>query len=155
MTTYSQVFSVKSNARRAARKAKLDPDTVTACAGGFHFPVAFSTPKKFTNTDYIKKFTKAAPPKPEPKTKAAGKTKAPKAAKPSGTKRTGKSGALLETVHNMITAKGGATMPEIIKATGWLAHTARARISGIVAKHGLKIERQRLLGVTTYTATKA
>lgn len=134
---YSQVFTVKSNARRAARKAKVDPDTVVACSGGFHFPLAGG----------------AAPAKAKPavKLKAKGKTKS-KTAK--GGKREG-SGKLLQTVHDMITAKGGATMPEIQKATGWLPHTARARISGIVAKHKLTIERQRLLGVTTYIATKA
>lgn len=136
MTTYSPVHSVKSNARRSAKKLGLNPDTVVACAGGFHFPVeggAAAKPAK----------PKAAPKAKAGKTKAAGK-------KP---KREGKTGGLLETVLSMITAKGGATMPEIMKATGWLAHTARARISGIVKANKLEVERQRLLGVTTYIAT--
>lgn len=136
MTEYSKVQSVKSNARRAARAAGVDPDLVVACAGGFHFPLAGGT-------------TAAKPAKAAAKPKAA-KAKAP-GKKPA--KREGKTGGLLETVRKMITAKGGATMPEIMKATGWLAHTARARISGIVKANKLEIERQRLLGVTTYIAT--
>lgn len=136
MTAYSQVFSVKSNARRAARKAKVDPDTVVACSGGFHFPTAGGA-------------APASKAKPAAKAKSAGKAKAKKTGAREG------SGKLLETVLGMITAKGGATMPEILKATGWLPHTARARISGLAAKHKLKIERERFMGVTTYKATKA
>lgn len=138
MTTYSKPFSVKSNARRAARAAGIDPSTVVACAGGFHFPTEGGTAAK------------AAKAKAEPKAKAVkAKTAGKKPAKGEG-----KTGGLLETVLKMITAKGGATMPEIMKATGWLAHTARARISGIVKANKLEVERQRLLGVTTYIATK-
>jgi predicted transcriptional regulator len=50
----------------------------------------------------------------------------------------------------MITAAGGATVPELQKATGLLPHTLRARISELVAAEKLDIERVRQAGVTTY-----
>ncbi|MFN3656816.1 MAG: DUF3489 domain-containing protein [Pseudolabrys sp.] len=129
---YSQHFTVKSNARRAARKAGLDPNTVERHAGGFRFPIADAGSPKATKP-------KTAKAKHEDgKAKARKSTTSPRKA------------GLVEKVHGMITAKGGATMPEICRATGWLEHTARARISGIAKKHKLKIARSRENGITTY-----
>jgi Protein of unknown function (DUF3489) len=53
----------------------------------------------------------------------------------------------------MCTAKGAA-MPDVCKETGWLAHTARARMSGIRKAHKKThdFSRARLLGVTFYYA---
>jgi hypothetical protein len=40
----------------------------------------------------------------------------------------------------MMQGKGGATLDQIMKATGWQAHTVRGFISILGSKHGLKIE---------------
>lgn len=143
MSNYSQVFTVKSNARRAARKQGVDPSTVTACSGGFHFPLGGVPAAK----------PKAAAPKAKAaKPKGQAKATKPKPAKAKAPKaKTGES--LVDKVHKMIIRPEGATMKEIVQATGWLEHTARARISGIVKKHKLTIQRERLLGVTTYRAS--
>ncbi len=132
---YSQTFTVKSNARRAARKAGVDPNAVEKHGSGFRFPMSLAAVANASSR------AKAAKAKHEASKAKAGKS----AASP-------RKAGLVEKVHGMITAKGGATMPEICRATGWLEHTARARISGIVKAKKLKITRIRENGVTTYAA---
>lgn len=65
-----------------------------------------------------------------------------------------KSNGRFEMVYEMISARGGATVPEIIAATGWAPHTVRARISGIGKAHKVQVERVRIFGITTYRAAK-
>lgn len=62
-------------------------------------------------------------------------------------------GAKMRIAYEMIIARGGATSTDIIRETGWLPHTLRARISDIGTKYKLTIERERILGVTIYRAT--
>jgi hypothetical protein len=81
----------------------------------------------------------AADPKPtakkasKPKTKAAAKTKEKGAAagKPEGTHKA--------EVIAMMQRKGGATLPEIVKATGWKKHTVRGFISILGSKGGIRV----------------
>jgi hypothetical protein len=66
-----------------------------------------------------------------------------------------KSGNKSELLVSMLKDKRGATVEEMTKALGWLPHTLRARISRLAkAKKdggdGLKIERTRTDGVTSY-----
>lgn len=204
-TNYSKVYGGdggKSNARRAARAAGIDPELVTACAGGFHYPLpapkpaepaswhkgkggfakaqaaaeaqakksglkagAFRLVVSFVHGEPEYGFIPAHAPsnyanatgteKPQPQERPA---KAAKTAKGKGDKKprakNGEGQNKQQQVRDMILRPEGATMPEITQATGWLPHTARARISGIVEAEGLAIERTRLLGVTTYKATR-
>ena len=53
-------------------------------------------------------------------------------------------------VANLLRRKGGATLAELIAATGWLPHTTRAALTGL-RKKGHDIERGTRDGVTTYT----
>lgn len=48
----------------------------------------------------------------------------------------------------------GATLPELITATGWLPHTTRAALTGL-RKKGHAIERTKREGVTCYRITPA
>jgi hypothetical protein len=75
-----------------------------------------------------------------PKTKAAAKSK---------TEKADKTAALLAML------KKGATVDDMTKALGWLPHTLRARISRVhkpksTGGEGMKIERERKDGVTSY-----
>ena len=74
---------------------------------------------------------------------------------PKRARKAANGGSKVDLVREMICRKDGAYMKDICAETGWLPHTARARISGIVAKHGLTIERQRFMGDTRYTAKPA
>ena len=53
-------------------------------------------------------------------------------------------------VANLLRRKGGATLTELIAATGWLPHTTRAALTGL-RKKGHDIERGTRDGVTSYT----
>ena len=75
---------------------------------------------------------KAAPAKKAPKT-----AKAAKAAKPeAGTREGTKTAQLLV----MLQRKSGATLSEIMDATGWQAHTVRGFMSGTMKGAGYEVE---------------
>jgi hypothetical protein len=90
---------------------------------------------------------------------AAAKTKAPKAkvAKPAqsnGEKKAPRAGTAKAKVIAMMQRKGGATLEQICKATGWQRHTTRGFISVLGSKHGMKIESTRLEdGARSYAIT--
>lgn len=77
-------------------------------------------------------------------------TKSTKVAKPKGV-----TGAIkTETMLTLLKGKG-ASVQDLCKATGWLPHTLRARISNICKPKkdggmGIRIERERTDGVTIY-----
>ena len=56
----------------------------------------------------------------------------------------------ISMVADLLRRKGGATLVELIAATGWLPHTTRAALTGL-RKKGHGIERSTRDGVTTYT----
>ena len=85
--------------------------------------VAPSKPKSAKKTTPAKKATKAA--KKATSAKAEGARKGSKTAK----------------VLDLLKRRGGATMKELMKATGWLPHSIRGFISGTVGKKmGLTVE---------------
>jgi hypothetical protein len=53
-------------------------------------------------------------------------------------------------VADLLRRKGGATLAELVAATGWLPHTTRAALTGL-RKKGHGIERGIRNGVTTYS----
>src|SRR6266581_5396949 len=59
-------------------------------------------------------------------------------------------GSKLAKVIAMLSAKTGATIDAIVKATGWLPHTTRAALTGL-RKRGYRIEKEsRTDGRTAY-----
>ena len=64
--------------------------------------------------------------------------------------RTSKAG----TVLALLQRDSGATLPELIEATGWLPHTTRAALTGL-RKKGHAITRGKRNEVTCYTITVA
>ncbi len=54
-----------------------------------------------------------------------------------------------ETVIDKL-RQGWVSVSDMIKDTGWQAHTLRAAISVYARKHGIELERQRIDGVTSY-----
>jgi hypothetical protein len=53
-------------------------------------------------------------------------------------------------VADLLRRKGGATLAELVTATGWLPHTTRAALTGL-RKKGHGIERGTRDGVTSYS----
>jgi len=50
----------------------------------------------------------------------------------------------------LLKQKGGATLDDLVQATGWLNHTTRAALTGL-KKRGHRIERTKVDGVSRYT----
>lgn len=55
----------------------------------------------------------------------------------------------METLIQKLSA-GWVSMPDLMSDLNWQAHTVRGAISTVAKKRGLKIERQRVDGVTSY-----
>jgi hypothetical protein len=60
----------------------------------------------------------------------------------------------LATVIAMLRRKEGATIEQLVKATGWQAHSVRGALSGALKKNlGLAISSTKTDGVRTYLVT--
>lgn len=59
-----------------------------------------------------------------------------------------------EKILNLLKRERGATLEEIVKATSWLPHTARAALTGL-RKKGHAIERSKTEGVNRYSVKGA
>ena len=95
--------------------------------------------------------SKPAPDTAKPKRARKAKTAKPakKAAKPKADGTNKKA----EVIAMMKRAKG-ATLAEIMKATGWQAHTVRGFVSILGGKGGEKIESSNVAGERTYKIGK-
>ncbi|HEY2841939.1 MAG TPA: DUF3489 domain-containing protein [Pirellulales bacterium] len=72
---------------------------------------------------------KASPPK------KATPAKAPKGAKEAGKKAAGsRDGSKASTILDLLKRKDGTTLKELMKATGWQAHSVRGFLSGTIGK---------------------
>jgi hypothetical protein len=155
-----RTYSDRSNARRAARAAGLDPDTaVKPCEDGFE--VRFNPEAQADDGLDIPGFLRRQSPaadavdtrpviadQPREREIVVRKT-APKPAKPTAATND-KNAKLLK----MLSGKG-STVEQLTEALEWLPHTLRARISRLSKPkskggEGLRIERSRSDKVTTY-----
>lgn len=82
---------------------------------------------------------------------AAAASATPVAAIPTHTPRTSSKSSAVVT---LLGRTQGATLPELIAATGWLPHTTRAALTGL-RKKGHAITRGKRDGVTCYTIGEA
>lgn len=66
-----------------------------------------------------------------------------------------RAGTKIAQVTSMLSRKNGATIAEMMGATGWLAHTTRAVLTGL-RKHGYQVERESVKdGKTIYRIVSA
>ena len=93
----------------------------------------------------------------EPKTETAVAPGVPEASavspehevQPAQPKRPSKA----ETVLTLLGRPEGATLDELVEATGWLPHTTRAAMTGL-KKKGHQITRTKVDGVSRYTVAE-
>lgn len=57
-----------------------------------------------------------------------------------------------EQLIGLLRRSGGATLGDMITATGWLPHTARAMLTGL-RKKGYAISKEKVDGATRYSIT--
>ncbi len=96
----------------------------------------------------------AAQPKRDRKAKKANAAKKAGRAKKAGKPKADRTNKKAEVIALMKRAKG-ATLPEIVKATGWQPHTVRGFVSILGSKGGEKIESSKnAVGERTYKIGK-
>lgn len=78
--------------------------------------------------------------KPRKSAKKAKSAKPPKKEKRVAAPKSAKGDSKKSQVIEMISKKGGATLGELIQATGWQKHSLRGAISTLASKGGHKIE---------------
>ena len=60
----------------------------------------------------------------------------------------------LDRVEKLLMRKNGATLPEMMKATGWQQHSVRGALAGALKKRGLAITSEKTDGTRRYRADK-
>jgi hypothetical protein len=148
------VFSVRPQFERICNSMPIN--RLVEIWNGFAGVAPFSDlkpVKKFENREKATRriwdaIQKLANPKPTPVTEALVQAnrapaliakKGAKKTKVTGEARTPREGTAKATVLAMIQRKGGATLDEIMKATGWQAHTCRGFMSVVPRKAGLTV----------------
>lgn len=58
----------------------------------------------------------------------------------------------LDHLEKMIRRKNGASIAEMMKATGWQSHSVRGALAGALKKRGLAIASEKIDGVRRYRA---
>ena len=69
---------------------------------------------------------------------------------PAGPASAPRSGSKAAAIVDLLQRARGATIEELMAATGWLTHTTRAALTGL-KKRGFEVTRTRAEGVTRYT----
>jgi hypothetical protein len=81
--------------------------------------------------------------------KVAGK-KAKSGRKPAAKKAASRGATVCDDAVKLLSRAGGVTLPGLMKAFKWQAHSVRGFISVLAPKHGFKIESSKVDGVRTY-----
>jgi len=165
-TMETRTYTERSNARRAAKAAGVNPDLVVEGTDGFYFPAANDQTATDTNLDIPPEFRRPALTREQEdalneKTRRANSPDRiivmPKAngSKAKKDKTKASKGANKNATLLAMLSGNGSSVEQLTKALEWLPHTLRARISRLSKSkakggEGLKIERQRIDGVTTY-----
>ena len=110
-------------------------------------------PKASKKASVGQKRAHGAPKKGKVAPKAKAAKKAPKAAKKAGAARDGSKAA---KILDLLQRADGATLAELMKATGWQAHSVRGFISGTLTKKmGLTVESAKVEGGERTYSVKA
>ncbi len=72
-------------------------------------------------------------------------TKTPKTTTPSK----------LDTIEKLLRRKQGASIAEMVKATGWQQHSVRGAMAGSLKKRGLAITSEKAEGIRRYRIAEA
>ena len=60
----------------------------------------------------------------------------------------------LDQFEQLLTRKGGASIAEMVEATGWQQHSVRGALAGALKKRGLAITSEKTDGIRRYRAER-
>ena len=61
----------------------------------------------------------------------------------------------LDQLAKLLVRKNGASIAEMMQATGWQQHSVSGALAGSLRKHGFKITSEKVDGTRPYSAEKA
>ena len=61
----------------------------------------------------------------------------------------------LDQLEQLLIRKGGASIAELVEATGWQQHSVRGAMAGALKKRGLTITSEKVEGTRRYLAEQA
>ena len=135
---------------KAALTEWADDQTMAEIAAYYNGLPGVKLVKKFESRDVAvtRIWAALSPDKPQ----VARKPKAGRKSAASGRKqpKPRKVSKVRDQAVKLLSRAGGATLPEMMKAFQWQAHSVRGFISILQSKHGLKIESSKVDGVRTY-----
>lgn len=88
-------------------------------------------------------------------TKTAAKAGAPTHATAPKPAAATKPASKLDTLEKLLTRKTGATIAEMVKATGWQQHSVRGALAGAMKKRGHTIASDKVDGTRRYRIAEA
>jgi len=65
-----------------------------------------------------------------------------------------KSPSRLDTLEQLLTRESGATVAQMVAATGWQQHSVRGALAGALKKRGLLITSEKIDGTRTYRGAR-
>jgi hypothetical protein len=110
--------------------------TITEETGTAQATATGAQPKAPKKASVAKRARHVAPSKAKSAKKASPAKKAPKGAKKAGSAKAGKAreGSKTAQILDLLKRSGGVTLAEIMKASGWQAHSVRGFLSGTIRK---------------------
>lgn len=75
--------------------------------------------------------------------------------RPAKSPSAAKAPSKLDQVETLLRRKNGATIAELVKATGWQQHSVRGAMAGALKKRGFAITSEKIDGTRRYRAETA
>lgn len=71
------------------------------------------------------------------------------------TSRAGRAASKLDTLERLLRRKNGATIAEMVQATGWQQHSVRGALAAAIRKRGHAVTSEKIDGTRRYRIAEA
>lgn len=71
------------------------------------------------------------------------------------TSKAGRAASKLDTLEKLLRRKNGATIAEMVQATGWQQHSVRGALAGAIKKRGHAVTSEKIDGTRRYRIAEA